>query len=153
MKLTDFPLKKLDDFAAQMDSELIDNPFIRSPFGMSHEGECISAWEMSFRRIGLLRSSGGCNIFGSEEVVVITVPPTSTGIHPLSAETQYGWTGKINSFTAEMALWWAFEITSDREAAEFMKKNKPAVIFSYSDSNGLGEITVKYNGEMWIIED
>lgn len=152
MKLSEFPLKRLDDFAAQMDRELGDTPFIRSPFGMSREGECISTWELSFRWLGLLKSSGGCNFFGKEELVLIKVPATGTGMHPLASDGLFGWTGKINEFVAEMALWWAFEITSDEEAAEFMKKNKPAVIFTYSDSSGTGEITVKYNGEFWVIE-
>jgi len=107
---------------------------------------------MSFRVAGLLRSFGGCNMFGSEELVLITVLPTGTGIYPLSPETQYGWTGKINEFVAEMAVWWAFEITSENEAAAFMKAEKPVVTFRYSDSNGPGEMTVKYNGEFWVID-
>ncbi|HPJ39269.1 MAG TPA: hypothetical protein PLT75_12550 [Spirochaetota bacterium] len=152
MKVTEFPLKRLDDFAAQAERELQVNPLRRTPFGLSREGDCISPWEMSFRVAGLLRSFRGCNMFGSEELVLITVLPTGTGIHPLSPETQYGWTGKINEFVAEMAVWWAFEITSENEAAAFMKAEKPVVTFRYSDSNGPGEMTVKYNGEFWVID-
>ncbi|HQP50492.1 MAG TPA: hypothetical protein PKX12_17340, partial [Spirochaetota bacterium] len=92
MKVTEFPLKRLDDFAAQMEREMQENPLRRSPFGLSRKGDCISPWEMSFRVAGLLRSFGGCNIFGSEELVLITVLPTGTGVHPLASETQYGWT-------------------------------------------------------------
>lgn len=153
MKYSEFKLSRLDDFAAEMEKELKANPFKRSPFGLSREGDCISAWEMSFRRIGLLRSSGGCNIFGKDEMVIITVPATATGIHPLVSDGQFGWTGKINEFVADMAVWWAFEITSDAEAGQFMNGNKPVVIFSYSDSDGLGEITVRYNGEYWVIAE
>jgi hypothetical protein len=152
MKVTEFPLKRLDDFAAQTEAELKKNSLRRSPFGLSREGDCISAWELSFRMAGLLRLSRGCNIFGSEELVLITVLPTVTGIHPLASETRYGWTGKINEFVAEMAVWWAFEITSDREAAAFLKAEKPVVHFGYSDSSGPGEMTVKYNGVFWEIE-
>lgn len=151
MKYSDFKLNRLDDFAAEMEREIKDNPFKRSAFGLSRDGDCISAWEMSFRWLGLLRSSGGCNIFGKDEVVMITVPPTPTGIHPLSEGGWFGWTGKINEFIAEMAVWWAFEITGDNEAAQFLKENRPTVTFSYSDSNGPGEITVRYNGEFWVI--
>lgn len=151
MKATEFPLKRLDDFAAQVEKELRANPLRRSPFGLSRDGESISAWELSFRMAGLLRLSRGCNIFGSDELVLIAVLPTCTGVHPLASETQYGWTGKINEFVAEMAIWWAFEITSEKEAAAFMKAEKPEVHFSYSDSSGLGEMTVKYNGRFWEI--
>lgn len=152
MKLTDFPLKRLDDFAAQTERELQENPLRRSPFGLSREGECISVWEMSVRMAGNLRALRGYNIFGSDELVVITVPPTCSGMHPLSSVSQYGWTGKINEFVAEMAIWWAFEITSDEEARKFMKEEKPAVTFTYSDSTGPGEMTVSYNGEFWVID-
>ncbi|HOP64434.1 MAG TPA: hypothetical protein PK358_15365 [Spirochaetota bacterium] len=152
MKKSDFPLKRLDDFAARIDSELKDNPFKRSPFGLSREGECISPWEMSIRRIGLLKATGGANFFRKDEFTMITVPPTDSGIPPLSSEGLFGWTGKINEFVAEMAVWWAFEIISDSEAKEFLQAHRPSVIFSYSDMNGPGEVTVKYNGEFWVFE-
>jgi len=153
MKLSEFKLQRLDDFAAAMENEIKDNPFLRSPFGLGREGECVSTWEMSFRRIGLFRGTGGCNIFGKEEMIIITVHPTSSGIHPLADDGQYGWTGKINEYVAEMAVCWAFEIFSDNEIKDFLKTNKPSVSFIYSDSNGPGEITVKFNGEFWLITD
>ena len=151
MKKSEFKLQRLDDFAKAMEGEINDNPFLRSPFGLSRDGECIGTWEMSFRRLGLFRSSGGCNIFGKEEMIIITVHPTSTGIHPLADDGQYGWTGKINEYVAEMAVGWAFEIFSDNEMNVFLKKNEPEVTFTYSDSSGPGSITVKYTGTRWII--
>jgi len=150
MKQSEFKLQRLDDFAAAMENEIKDNPFLRSPFGLSRDGQCISTWEMSFRRLGLFRGTGGCNIFGKEEMVIITVLPAS-GIHPLTDEGQFGWTGKINEFVAEMAVGWAFEIIWDNELKEFMEKNRPEVSFTYSDSSGPGSITVKYNGMHWVI--
>lgn len=150
MKLTEFPLKRLDDFAAEMDREVLNNPLKHSPFSLHRSGECISTWEMTFRKIGLLRYSGGCNIFGDEEIVFITVPATETGIHPLVTGQPFGWTGKINEYVAEMAVEWAFELISSGESAEFMQVNRPSVIFSYSDSDGMGEVSVKYNGRYWV---
>lgn len=152
MKNSEFKLQRLDDFAAAMEGEIKDNPFLRSPFGMSHEGQCISTWEMSFRRIGLFRGTGGCHIFGKDEMIIITVPPVA-GISPLADDGQFGWTGKINEFVADMAVGWAFEIIRDNELKDFMQKNMPEVNFIYSDSNGPGSITVKYNGRYWIITD
>ncbi len=151
MKPSEFKLKRLDDFAAAMDRELKDNPFKHSPFGMSRDGDTISSWEMSYRRLKLYSSSGGCNLFSRNEFIIITVLPTDSGIKPLASEWQFGWTGKINEFVAEMSLCWAFELISDSEANEFMKEYKPSVNFSYSDSNGPGEITVKYTGEFWVV--
>lgn len=152
MKYSEFKLQRLDDFAGAMEREIKDNPFLRSPFGLSHDGQSISTWEMSFRRLGLYRGTGGCNIFGKEEMIIITVPSAS-GIHPLVDNGQFGWTGKINEFVAEMAVGWAFEIIWDNELKEFLQKNMPKVSFAYSDSNGPGNITVKYNGRYWIITD
>ena len=152
MKLTDFPLKRLDDFAAQMDRELKEDPLRRSPFGMDTEGAEVGAWEMCFRRIGMFTSTGGRNIYSRSETIMITVPPTETGIHPTAADMPFGWTGKINSSSAEMAVTRAFELVSDKEISEFLRVNKPSVIFSYIDSDGPGEATVRYKEGFWILD-
>jgi hypothetical protein len=65
--------------------------------------------------------------------------------------SQQQWKG--HEFVADMAVGWAFEIIRDNELKEFMQKNMPEVNFIYSDSNGPGSITVKYNGRYWIITD
>lgn len=153
MKLSEFKLQRLDEFAAAMENEIKDNPFLRSPFGLGRHGECVSTWEMSFRRIGLFRGTGGCNIFGKEEMIIITVHPTSSGIHPLADDGQFGWTGKINEFVAEMAAGWAFEIIWEKELIDFLEIHRPEVTFTYSDSNGPGSITAKYNGRHWLITE
>ncbi len=151
MRLTDFPLKKLDDFAAAKEHETKDNPFVRSPFGLSTEGNFISGWTMAYRRIGIISSSYGRNLFSKDDLILITVPQTETGIRPLANDMPFGWDGKINSNTAELAVWWAFELISGNEAEEFMQKNHPDVIFSYFDSDGMGEMSVKFNGSFWVI--
>lgn len=153
MKPSDFELKRLDDFAAQREREIGDNPFIHTPFGLSREGNFVSGWTMSYRRAGLFFQSGGKMLFQKDEMILITVPSTGTGIRPLATDMPFGWDGKINSNTAELAVWWAFEITSGNEADEFMAKNHPIVIFNYIDSDGPGEITVQFNGRFWVITD
>lgn len=153
MKYSDFGLMRLDDFVAEKEKETRDNPFIRTPFGSFTGGNLVSGWEMSFRLIGMYTGSGGKNLFSRDDRILITVPRTETGIEPLAADMPFGWDGKINSSSAELAVWWAFELTGGDEAAEFMRKHHPRVTFSYIDSNGPGEITVGFNGECWVIKD
>ena len=153
MKLSDFELKRLDDFVRKRERETGDNPFIHSPFGLKKEGNIVSGWTMSYRLAGLYYHSGGRMLFQKDEMILITVPPTETGIKPLASDIPFGWDGKINGNTAELAVWWAFEITSGEEADEFMRTNHPSVIFSYIDSDGPGEIIVQFNGEFWVITD
>lgn len=153
MKLSGFELNRLNVFAAQREREAGDNPFIHSPFGLKEEGNIVSGWTMSYRRAGLFYHSAGRMLFQKDEMILITVPPTGTGIKPLAADMPFGWDGKINENTAELAVWWAFEITSGNESDEFMRTNHPLVIFSYIDSDGPGEITVQFNGEFWVIVD
>jgi len=151
MKISEFKLNRLNDFVKEKEIELIDTPFLRSPFGMSTEGNIIGAWQMNFNRIEIFSSSYGKNLFGKNDMIIITVPATESGIHPLIENPSFGWDGKINEDTAEMAVCVAFELISDNETKEFLKAHKPAVDFSYIDSDGPGEINVKYNGDFWII--
>ncbi len=151
MKHSDFKLKRLDTFAAQRELETRDNPFIHTPFGLSREGNFVSGWTMSYMRAGLFFRSGGKMLFQNDDMILITVPETETGIKPLATDMPFGWDGKINENTAELAVWWAYEITAVGEADQFMRTNHPSVIFSYVDSDGPGEITVQFNGEFWVI--
>lgn len=152
MKNSDFPLKRLDDFALQRERETIDNPFMHTPFGMDTGGNFVSGWTMSYMRAGLFFRSAGKMLFQNDDMILITVPETETGIRPLAADMPFGWDGKINSNTAELAILWAFEITSGSEAERFMRENNPSVIFNYLDTDGPGEIRVQFNGEFWVIE-
>ncbi len=151
MKVSEFKQNRLDDFAAEKEKEVKDNPFIRTPFGLSRDGNQISSWQMNYNRIGLFSISSGKNIFGKSDMILINVPSTYTGIDPLAKDLPFGWDGKINEYVAEMAVWWAFELLSDEEAVEFLNTHKPVVEFTYFDSNGPGEICVKYNGSFWEI--
>ncbi len=151
MKISDFKLNRLNDYVIEKELEVKGNPFLRTPFGMSTEGNQVSAWRMIYSRIGVFTTTYGKNFFGKDDMILITVPVTDSGIHPLAQDQPFGWDGKINEFTADMAVCWAFELLSDSEAAEFMKIHKPSVNFSYLGSDGPGEISVKFNGEFWVI--
>lgn len=151
MKLSEFKLNRLDDFAAEKEREMKNDPFLSTPFGISRDGNWTSTWQMVFNRIGLFNRSAGKNIFGNDDMTLISVPATETGIHPLAEDQPFGWDGKINEYTAEIAVCRAFELLSDSETTEFLKDNKPVVVFSYLDSDGPGEISVKYNGKFWQI--
>jgi hypothetical protein len=52
-----------------------------------------------------------------------------------------------------MAAGWAFEIIWEKELKDFLEINRPEVTFTYSDSNGPGSITAKYNGRHWLITE
>ena len=151
MKITEFKLSRLNDYVTEKENEVKKNPFINTPFGMSNEGNIINSWMMNFNRLGLYYVSSGRNLFGKNEMIIISIPPTETGIHPLSTEDSFGWDGKINEYTAEMAVCSAFELISQSETSQFLKANKPSVDFSYIDNDGPGGISVKFNGEFWII--
>lgn len=151
MKLSEFSLNRLDDFVAAKEKETLDNPLIQTPFGSDTNGNIMSGWEMSYRRIGMFTGTFGINMFSRSGMIMITVPRTRTGIKPLVSDMPFGWDGKINSAAAETAVWWAFELTGGNDSDDFMCRHNPEVIFSYIDSNGPGEITVKFNGEFWLI--
>jgi hypothetical protein len=151
MKITEFKLNRLNDYAAAKELEAKENPFINTPFGMSTEGSQVGTWEMVYKRIGLIRTSFGINFFGKDDMILITVPKTETGVQPLVNDQPFGWDGKINEDTAQMAVEWAFELLSKSETELFLKEHKPSVDFSYFDSEGPGEMTVKFNGEFWVI--
>jgi hypothetical protein len=151
MKISQFKFNRLDDFIEVKEKEVKDNPFLQVPFGLSRDGNQINAWQMNYNRIGIFSIYHGKKFFGKDDMILITVPVTETGLHPLAADQTFGWVGKINEYIAEMAVWWAFELQSDKEASEFMKAHKPVVEFSYFDSEGPGEMSVKYNGNFWQI--
>jgi hypothetical protein len=151
MEISEFKLIRLDDFVKEKEKEIKDNPFLRSPFGMSREGSRVNAWQMNFNRISMFSISHGKDFFGNRQMILITVHATETGIYPLAEDHPFGWDGRINEYVAEMAVWWAFELLSDGEAAVFLKEHKPVVEFSYFDNEGPGTVSVKYNGNFWVI--
>jgi len=149
MKLGDYTSRRLDDVVAEMSEAARGDPFARTPFGPGKEGTVTSGWAVSLRRAAMLMAGPGRYLFSKDDMILITVPATGSGVQPDAADMPFGWDGKINEYTAECAVWWAFGIASDAEAAAFMREHRPAVIFSYVDGRGPGEIAVRFNGEFW----
>jgi hypothetical protein len=142
--------KRLDDFIREQEAAA-SKSLQESPFGLSREGHYVNSWLMNYQRIGFYGTSYVTRDFGEESCVQITVPPTGSGVMPSEREQQpFGWTGRINEYSAELALWWAFELLSDHEARIFMAEHRPGVIFRYFDGLGFRELDAAFNGTIWI---
>ncbi len=84
--------------------------------------------------------------------VIIQVPVTETGISPTCLDAQpYVWNGKINPAAAESALWYAFEILTEKEAEEFKRSNRPEVIFEFMQGFKYQMLRVKFIDEDWYL--
>jgi hypothetical protein len=113
-------------------------------FGMSRHGSYVGRRFLDFDRIDFRT--------GESRWVNIFVPGTESGLKPLKPDEQpYGWDGKINDYSAEIAVWWAFEITTELEAREFMAAHRPLVHFEYVRDFRTHSLDVKYNGTKWIV--
>lgn len=141
----------LDDLVRQREEAGTGNPYRYNPFGFSREGRLVNGFfkHLQFFSSGLFPGKGGTD---ADPLVIIRVEPTETGLLPPDQDNMpYGWEGKINSFIAEMAVWWAFEILTEDEGREFLQKNHPVVHFTYNGGTHIEELTVKYNGISWIV--
>jgi len=118
--------------------------FIQSPFGDEKAGEFVE-FAYGFERFDIFRgSSRYTNVYVS----------TETGLAPSAKGSQpYMWTGKINEFAADAAVWYAYGLLGDGEAREFMFANRPEVIFEFVQYMSRSSITVKLNGEYWVVVD
>ncbi len=146
--------KRLDDYVQEREQGSGRGLFIDSPFGFSREGSYVDSWQMNYQRIGYYANTYIVRDFGQESCIQILVPPTETGVVPFAHEQQpFGWTGKINEYTAELAVWWAFELLSDGEARRFMQENRPAVVFRYYEEGGFRELETKFDGYRWMIKN
>ena len=144
---------RLHDYVAQKIKEDSDLLQVKTYFGFETTGNYINKWQTSFYNIQRFTKFKGVSGFGNE-YIQIYVKTTETGITPLTADEQpYGWDGKINENTAELAIWWAFEILTQDEADTFIEEQKPSVIFIYPDYGKVRSLHVKFNGNEWIIID
>jgi hypothetical protein len=123
-----------------------------SVFDLSEEGSLVSTFYSSFERLSIILNPLAGSILDSGGKVRIYVPATETGIEPMSkSEQPFGWNGKINEHSAELAVWWAFEIMTETEASEFLRKNRPIVVFEYMENGGFFRLKVKYEISEWIV--
>ncbi len=132
------------DFIEFISREAEKSAPFESIFGFSKEGRYIERQFLDFERIDFR--------IGESKWVNIFVPDTESGVKPLSLQEQpYGWDGKINEYSAELAVWWAFEITTESESREFLRMHKPTVRFEYVSDFLNHDLTVKFNGKKWIV--
>lgn len=68
MKLSEFKLNRLDEFAAEKEREVKSDSFLRTPFGISRDGNWTSTMQMVYNRIGIFYRSAGKNIFGNDDM-------------------------------------------------------------------------------------
>ena len=119
------------------------NPF----FCHSREGQITGKWATDVQRLewffGRMQNSNWIQVY---------VPATDTGVKPMNpGEQPYGWTGCINDYLAENAVWWAFEILTLDEARDFMISNRPKVTFSYVENGYPHTLNVRFDGFTWIV--
>ncbi len=145
--------RRLDDYVREREQESGRGLPGESIFGFSREGSYVDSWRMNYQRIGYYANTYMVRDFGTESCIQILVPTTGTGVVPTTHDQQpFGWTGKINEYVAELAVWWAFELLSDGEVRRFMAEHRPAVLFRYFDEGGYRELETKFNGHQWMIE-
>ena len=143
---------RLNEFVRIKVSESRNKYNPNSPFGLESYGKIINNWHMVFNRIEFFVSNRGISDFNNGSIVHIYVPGTETGVEPLAEELRsFGWDGKINEFAAELAVWCAFELLTEKEAENFLMNHRPNVIFQFFEDNACRELNVKFNGENWII--
>lgn len=145
--------KKLDDFICGTSAGDGENSLLESRFGLSRDGSYINPWQMNYQRIGYLANSYIIRDFIGDSYVQITVPATETGVAPSAEEPQpFGWSGKINEYSAELAVWWAFELLDEGEARAFLKEHRPSVVFRFYENGRFCELVTRFDGEFWIAE-
>ena len=140
------PLSVNKDFIQLIREEMARMPSPECVFGFSREGEYVGSWLADLERIDRATRD--------TRWVRITVGETETGVKPEGAwERSFGWTGKINEYAAETALWWAFDLLTESEAREFMKTHRPVVQFDYAQRSRCHRISVRYDGLKWVVID
>lgn len=117
----------------------------RSLFGYSREGN-FKKWVLGIERISFASPFS--------EWIFVTVPTTETGVSPEHADEQpYGWNGNINAYAAEAAVWYAFDLLTEREACDFMEAHRPSVIFEFVERGRPERLEVRYQDGRWIVAD
>ena len=131
--------KRLNDYVLQKMEEARIIGYAKTPFGMSTSGERLNAWQSIGQWYELLTRYHGFAEFAPANYIDIRVPVTAGGAKPLDEDKQpYFWSGMINEYVAEMAVWWAFDLLTENEAREFMSAHSPSVVFGYLEGRKRG---------------
>ena len=106
---------------------------------------------MNYQRLGYFGNAYMIRDSGGDSCVQITVPATGSGVAPSAQEAQpFGWSGQINEYSAELAVWWAFELIDEGEAGAFIREHRPSVIFRFFEDGHYYELVAQFNGDFWI---
>ncbi len=145
-------IKKLNDYVLEKEEEARMIGLLRSPFGLSTAGKRMDGWQSLGQRYELFTRYQGYADFAPSNYIEIVVPSTSTGVRPQDEDLQpYYWDGSINEYVAEMAVWWAFDLITEKEALQFLTTHKPVVIFNYMERRRRSETSVQYEDGLWIV--
>ena len=142
--------KRLDAYSREREAEAGPMPLHGSPFGSDREGEYVDPWRMGIGRIGMFGRAYTVNAPGAERIVEVAVPVTGTGVAPTIESQPFGWSGRINEYAAELAVWWAFDLLSEEEARRFLDEHRPAVIFRYAEGGRMRELEARFDGQNWM---
>lgn len=143
---------RLNDYVKQKVKEAFANHQVYCPFGLTTDGNFVNSWQMNYARIELFTKFHGIDEFSSQKYIQIFVERTGSGIDPNNAKDMpLGWNGKINEHTADMAVWWAFEILTEDEATSFYLNQRPTVTFTYQEQGKQYALKTKHDGTSWTI--
>ncbi|MBN2080079.1 MAG: hypothetical protein JW838_14015 [Spirochaetes bacterium] len=142
--------KRLDVYMQERQAEAGPHALEGAPFGPGREGEYIDPWRMGIGRIGYFGRAYTVIAPGGGSVVEITVPVTGTGVAPTIEAQPFGWSGPINEYAAELAVWWAFDLLTEDEARLFLAEHRPAVFFRYVEGGRARELEVRFDGMKWM---
>ncbi|MBN1533935.1 MAG: hypothetical protein JXA20_14795 [Spirochaetes bacterium] len=145
---------RLNEYVHMREREAGDLQYLHTPFGTEEGGNFINRWQMNFARIEIFTRYRGFHELSPGNIVQIRVPRTDSGIEPLAPEEQpFGWDGKINEDAADLAVWRAFDLLTEGEAAAFFRDHCPTVIFEYPDRGRGRRLTVRHDGSCWTVAD
>lgn len=139
----------LDDYVRFRDKRDARPP-VSSPFGLSRVGNFLNPWQTVAQRAEYYLKLSGRGQTADLNYLQVFVEIEEPGIQA-AEEQPFLWDGKINEYAAELAVWRAYEILTEKEGAEFMKKNRPRVTFVYMENGRDHELIVRYDGGSWII--